>query len=110
MPEALQRPEAPGCHVGPPQHLAVGQAAGWRAGSTYRIQPIQERAKRPLWTLNNGAGGLCHVCRNKQERAGEHVMKSLRGVEVEGLLYSVCVISLCTHSFLLCESWGVEGH
>lgn len=28
------------------------------AGSTYRIQPIQERAKRPLWTINNRASGF----------------------------------------------------
>lgn len=40
------------------QSLTVGQTERWQAGSTYRIQPIQESAKRPLWNINNRASGF----------------------------------------------------
>lgn len=55
------------------------ELAGRQAGSTYRIQPIQERAKRPLWTINNRAPGFVSCLWEHRKRMREHVMKSGRG-------------------------------
>lgn len=46
------------CLGPPPAAAAQPQTESWQPGSAYRIQPIQERAKRPLWTVNNRASGF----------------------------------------------------
>lgn len=46
--------------------------AGTQACSTYRIYPIQERAKRPLSTINNRAAGFV-TCLWENERACDEV-------------------------------------
>lgn len=86
----------------------MGQTESWQAGSTYRIQPIQERAKRPLWTINNGASGFVSCLWEHRKRMGEHVMKSGRGGGGEGPPLRF-LISLCAHSFLLSESIAGES-
>lgn len=77
------------------------------AGSTYRIQPIQERAKRPLWTINNGASGFVSCLWEHRKRMREHVMKS--GTRGGGGGPPIqFVVFLCAHSFLLYESIAVS--
>lgn len=71
-----------------------------QTGSAYRILPIQERPKRPLWAINNRASGFFVSClweHRENERACDEVRE--RGVEVVAVL-----ICLCAHSFLQCES------
>lgn len=78
------------------------------AGCTYRIQPIQERAKRPLWTINNRASGFVSCLWEYRKRMREHVMKSGR-VGGSGGPALQFLISLWTHSFLLCDSIARES-
>lgn len=59
-----------GCsyHVGPADaepHCGTNREL---AGSSYRIQPIQERAKRPLWTINNRASGFVSCLEHKKNK------------------------------------------
>lgn len=91
MPEALVAMSVPLLRI-----LTVGQTESWQAGSAYRIQPIQERAKRPLWTINNSTSGFVSCLWEQRKRMTEHVMKSGRGVvdvevdvEVDGLFFLI---------------------
>lgn len=85
----------------------------WQAGSAYRIQPIQERAKRPQWTINNGASGFVSCLWEHRKRIREHVMKSEREKEGGGWRqrWTLSSAVLCS-SFIPAvweHSWRISG-